>query len=137
MKIPLLTTIALALISTPILAKEGEDAYNKLCLSCHLITKEKGVKGVAPPIFAVKNHVKKAFPNREDFIQTIVDWVEEPNTDTSLMPGAIKKFGLMPKLPYSESDVRNAAEYIYDTDFVLPKWYKKHYKEKHGMKAEK
>ena len=133
MKVLLFATVAFTLASTPSIAETGEEAYNKLCLSCHLISKEKGVKGIAPPIFAVKHHVKKAYPNREDFIQTVIDWVEEPSTNTSLMSGAVKKFGLMPKLPYSASDVRKTAEFIYDTNFVLPDWYKKHYKEKHGQ----
>jgi hypothetical protein len=44
--------------------------------------------------------VKSAYPQREDFVQQIIDWVEYPDKDVSLMRGAIKKFGLMPKLPY-------------------------------------
>lgn len=96
------------------------------------MTKNKGEKGIAPAVFAVKSHVLKAYPNREDFILTVIDWVEEPSKDTALMSGAVKKYGLMPKLPYTASDVRLAAEYMYDTEFKLPEWYKKHYKQKHG-----
>lgn len=144
MKQTTLAAIVLALASSPLSAQTeaqanaqtDEQAYNTLCLSCHLLSKKKGEQSLAPPVFAVKSHVIKAYPEREDFIQTVVDWVEEPNLDTALMPGAIRKFGLMPKLPYAASEVRQAAAYMYDTAFELPEWYKKHYKEKHGEDIE-
>jgi hypothetical protein len=40
--------------------------------------------------------------------------VEYPDKDVSLMRGAIKKFGLMPKLPYKQEEVRKVAEFLYD-----------------------
>jgi hypothetical protein len=46
------------------------------------------------------------------------------------MRGAIKKFGLMPKLPYKQEEVRKVAEFLYDKKSTLPTWYKKHYEEK-------
>ncbi|MEH6558373.1 MAG: hypothetical protein V7708_11280 [Oceanicoccus sp.] len=33
-----------------------------------------------------------------------------------LIPGAVKKFGVMPKLNYDAKDVRTIAEYWYDGD---------------------
>ncbi len=131
MKTSIFTMLILAFVSTSASSNPGKHNYEKLCLSCHLTSKTKDTKAIAPPIFAVKTHVKTAYPDREDFIQTIVDWVEDPDADASLMPGAIRKFGLMPKLPYAPSEVRKVAEFIYDTDFNSPNWYKKHYKAKH------
>ena len=116
----------------PVLAAEsGENLFNQLCVSCHTNYQGKKVEGVAPPIFAVVRHVKMAYPEREDFIQQVVDWVDQPDKEVALMQGAIKKFGLMPKLPYSQDDVRKIAEFLYDNKMASPNWFGKHFKEKH------
>mgnify|MGYP001601411240 CR=1 FL=1 len=113
----------------PSTASTGEETFNQLCLSCHV---KQGKATIAPPLFGVVNHVKNVYPDREAFIQRVVDWVESPNADQALMPGAVKKFGLMPKLAYPSSQVRKAAEYLYDADINPPSWYKEHYKKEHG-----
>lgn len=121
--------LSLLLGTSALASNNGKVLMESMCTSCH-VTSGQGV--IAPPIFAVKNHVKNAYPAREDFIQQIVDWVEEPNQDVSLMPGAINKFGLMPKLGYSQQDVEKIASYLYDEDLKSPRWYQKHYQEHHG-----
>jgi len=136
-KLLLLTSATLLAVSSISYAGDGHKEDSKkakkllknLCTSCHVL-KGKGV--VAPPLIAVKRHVKKAYKNKEDFIERIVDWVEEPDAAIALMPGAIKKFGLMPKLPYDKDDVERIAEYMYEADIAQPKWFKKHFEEKHG-----
>ena len=130
------TTILLAgilLYTNVALAEEsGKQLFNTLCLRCHTTNLGKGIIKVAPPVFAVVKHVRSAYPQREDFVQQIVDWVEYPDKDVSLMQGAIKKFGLMPKLPYKPEEVKKVAEFLYDEKATPPTWYKKHYEEKHG-----
>ena len=126
----LYSILSLLVFTTNATAGEsGKYLMKKLCMSCH-VSDEKPT--LAPPIFAIKNHVKQAHKSRGDFTQRIIDWVEEPDSAIALMPGAVNRFGLMPKLSYNKEDVRKVAEYIYDTNFKLPKWYKKHYKDKHG-----
>ena len=116
------------------LAEEsGESLIMKLCASCHVL---EGKPTIAPPIFAVKIHVKRAYTSRDAFVQRIVDWVEDPDEATTLMPGAVNRFGLMPKLSYKNEDVRKIAEYIYDTDFNVPEWYRQHYKQMHGAEPD-
>ena len=113
--------------------ENGGELFDKLCLICHV---KQGPPTNAPPIFGVINHVRQAYPNRADFIQRIVNWVKEPNAEDVLMPGAIRRFGHMPKLGYSEHDVRLIAEYLYDGKTDLPEWYIKHYEEEHGQKPD-
>jgi len=110
--------------------ENGRDLFDKLCGICHV---KQGQPTIAPPVFGVVNHVKRAYPNREDFVQRIVHWVNEPKEQDALMRGAIRKFGLMPKLGYSENDVRLVAEYLYDGKTAFPEWYIKHYEEEHGQ----
>ncbi|MCK4744343.1 MAG: cytochrome c [Sulfuriflexus sp.] len=122
--------LSLLFFSTNVTAEEnGKHLMKKLCSSCHVT---EGKPTLAPPIFAMKSHVKRAYTNRNDFVQRIIDWVEEPDAAIALMPGAVNRFGLMPKLSYKEEEVRKIAEYIYDTKIKLPEWYQKHYKQKHG-----
>ncbi|MCS5622848.1 MAG: cytochrome c, partial [Candidatus Marinimicrobia bacterium] len=109
--------------------KNGQGLFKAMCSSCHSVERE---DSLAPPVFGIVNHTKKAYPDREDFIERIVDWVLEPDVSQSIMPGAVKRFGLMPKLPYSESDITKIAEYLYDDKLLLPEWYKHHYKKEHG-----
>ncbi|TXH67949.1 MAG: cytochrome c [Thiothrix sp.] len=111
----------------------GARVYQSACMSCHaLATKE---EGVAPPLFGVKDHVLKAYPERAAFIQRIVAWVQAPNPQDVLMPGAVKKFGLMPaQTQLSEADLQAVAEFIYDTDLTKPDWYAAHYQAEHGKK---
>lgn len=129
-KLSTLILIATALFSNLSIASDtGDVLFEKLCMSCHAI---KGKPKVAPPIFGVINHVKGAYPNREEFVQRVVGWVKEPSADKSLMPGAIKKFGVMPKLGFADSDVRLIAEYLYEEKIELSDWYIEHYKQEHG-----
>jgi len=110
-------------------ATSGSELFEKHCNQCHV---KAGRPTAAPPIFAVIHHLKKEYPERNEFIKKVVDWVNNPNEKESLMPGAVRRFGLMPKLGYAEADVRSIAQYLYDGEIELPVWYKKHYKEKHG-----
>ena len=59
-----------------------------------------------------------AFPNKEDFVAYMSEWVKDPNAGTSLMDGAIKKYELMPQLGYDLSTLKDISAYIYDTDFT-------------------
>jgi hypothetical protein len=82
----------------------------------------------------VINHVKERYPEREAFIQRIVEWVGNPNSNDSLMPGAIRRFGVMPKMDFPRKDVRKIAAFLYDQPLDLPQWYIEHYQQQHGKK---
>lgn len=52
------------------------------------------------------------------------------------MRGAVKKFELMEPVEISMEQAKAIAEFVYDTNFTLPDWYKKHYREEHGKDPE-
>ena len=112
----LLATTAF-LCSFSVLADANEASFNALCTSCH---STQGSSGIAPPAFGVVSHTKEVYPSREAFVQRVVDWVTNPNADEALMPGAVNKFGVMPKLGYPEDQVRAAANYLFDADLTRP-----------------
>lgn len=108
---------------------EGRQLFDKYCISCHSI---EGAPQTAPPIFGVINHVKAVYPEREAFVERVVAWVNNPNPYDVLMPGAARRFGVMPKLGYPTEDVRKIAEFLYEHRTDLPQWYIKHYRQEHG-----
>ena len=110
----------------------GQEVYQTLCIACHV---SEGKPTIAPPIFAVKNHVTAEYPEREDFVKRVAEWVKAPNADDVLMPGAVRKFGLMPAMPQlSDEQAVAVAEFLFDSDMELPDWYAEHYEEEHGEK---
>lgn len=109
--------------------RSGEAVYQSVCMACHVA---EGMPTVAPPIFAVKNHVLGAYPEREAFIKQVTEWVKAPDEKNALMPGAIRKFGLMPATEVPDEELQAVAEFLYDSDMSLPDWYKEHYAAEHG-----
>lgn len=89
------------------------------CYICHFETPDpaKMNQMIAPPMLRVKEHYLPNYQNKEDFIKAITAIVTNPSEVKTLMPGAIQKFKLMPKLIYNPEDLKLIAETIYDYDF--------------------
>lgn len=110
----------------------GAQIFQTQCLACH---SAENIAEKAPPMFGVKDHVIKAYPERDAFIQRVANWVKAPNADDVLMPGAVKKFGLMPAMPQlSDQDAQAVAAFLFDMNLNEPDWYKAHYQAEHGVK---
>lgn len=96
------------------LSDDGKELMEKYCFSCH---NTQGTEHMlAPPMQKVKEHYLDDDTNKEDFINAIVDWCKEPSEDKSKMPGARKKFGLMPKQNFDLEEVKIIAAYLYEHD---------------------
>ncbi len=83
------------------------------CITCH--DEHKSIS--APSIDEIKENYLRAFPLKKDFIAYMSVWVVKPNTETSIMLDAIKKYELMPELGFDKSTLHEISSYIYDTDF--------------------
>jgi len=88
--------------------------FNGNCTTCHF--KNKAVS--APSIVELKKQYLSAFPDKKSFVDYMSKWVQYPNTETSLMTDAIKKYELMPELGFDLDTLKQISEYIYDTDFT-------------------
>lgn len=132
MKLTPLAALGLALVSLGALGddEQGARLFDELCIACHIL---EGEPQVGPPVFGVINHVKQAHPQKEAFVRHIVDWVASPDSASALMPGAVRRFGLMPKLGYADEDVRAIAEFWFEKKNDLPGWYREHYQQEHGV----
>ncbi len=109
----------------------GKKLMENNCYVCHNPkTSEEAM--IAPPMIAVKMHYITEDTSKEDFIEAMIEWSNSPSEETSKMPGAIKKFGLMPYQFYPEETILQIADYMFENEIEEPVWFEEHYSKMHG-----
>lgn len=109
----------------------GKKLMENNCYVCHNPkTAEEAI--IAPPMIAVKMHYISEDTSKEDFVNAMVEWSKNPSEEISKMPGAVKKFGLMPYQFYPEETIRQIADYMYENEIEEPVWFEEHYNKMHG-----
>lgn len=93
---------------------DGEKLMEQKCNACHNTQDSENM--LAPPMYRVKDHYWDEDVSRSEFVKAIVDWCENPTEESSVMPGARRKFGLMPKQAFDSEEVTAIAEYLFDSD---------------------
>ncbi len=109
---------------TASISSKGYKLMEQKCFICHTAKPDPSKRGsmIAPPMAKVQEHYKPQYATKEAFTKAIVSWVKNPSKENTLMPGAIRKFNLMTKMPYDEADVKIIAETLFDMDFgKMPK----------------
>jgi len=101
-----------------------EEVYNSRCKICHDVDRPRN-EMLAPPMINIKKKYSRVYPDKEAFINGIVNFTKDPNLDKAMMFGALRQFEVMPQLNYSEEELKMAAEYIYNTEFKKPEWFKR------------
>lgn len=101
------------------------------CNVCHSPTASHDSR-IAPPMIAVKKHYLNEGITKKEFIKSIQSFMKNPNESDSKMPGAVRRFGVMPKANYPEATITLIAEYIYDYEIEQPEWFEDHFKQGHG-----
>ncbi len=108
--------------------EKGYALMKQNCFVCHMEKPDPSKRGqmIAPPMLRVQEHYKPSYPNKEEFVQAIKTWVNNPTEDKVMMPGAVRKFNLMPKLAVADADLQLIAETLYSIDFGnMPKMHQK------------
>lgn len=90
----------------------GKQLMQNQCFSCH--NTQGTDKMLAPPMYRVKDHYWDEDVSKTDFVNSIVDWVMDPKEENSIMPGARRKFGLMPKQKFKKEEIKAIAEFMFD-----------------------
>jgi cytochrome c551/c552 len=80
---------------------------------------------VAPPMFKIRSHYFDEDIKKQEFVDDIVQFVLNPSEENSIMPGAVRNFGLMPKQNFKENDIKTIAAYIFENDLESDEWYEK------------
>lgn len=93
---------------------DGKELMENNCYSCH---NTQGTDNMlAPPMQRVKDHYWDEETSKDEFVSAIVEWCENPTEEKSMMPGARRKFGLMPKQKFDSKEVEAIASYLFDND---------------------
>lgn len=103
----------------------GKELLEKECYTCHN-PKTAQNEMIAPPMIAVKKHYLKETTSREKFVKDIMHWVKDPSKKNTRMPGALRKFGIMPYQSFPDETITQIAEYLYDNDIDKPDWFQSH-----------
>jgi|SRR5690554_1318424 len=106
------------------------------CYVCHN-PKTSEDRMIAPPMVAIKMHYLSEETSKEQFIEDFVSFVKNPTNEASKMPGAVKKFGLMPYQFYPENTIRQIAEYVFENEIEEPEWFEEHYSKMHGDRTKR
>ena len=123
LRIPLLGILSLFTSTVAATALEepthpGKAETTMRCLICHGDA-QTGQQRLAPPMVMVKRHYQNL--NQAEFEKAVLAWVKKPDANKSKMPGAIRRFNLMPTFPIPEPEIKLIANYIYKTDFTFPR----------------
>lgn len=109
----------------------GKKLMENNCYACHNPkTSEENM--IAPPFVAVKMRYISEDTSKKGFVKEMVEWAKKPSEEKSKMPGAIKKFGLMPYQFFPEETIRQIADYMFDNVMEEPVWFGEHYNKMHG-----
>ncbi len=96
-------------------AESGADVFKSACQACHKV--EPADFMIAPPITGIVTHYKAALADQSSFEAKIQQWVLDPKAEDSLMPHAIERFQIMPKLGLQPEQVSKVASFLYQADF--------------------
>jgi cytochrome c553 len=117
------------------LNKAGQELLMTNCVTCHSPTA--GIDNrLAPPMIAIKRHYIDDNVSQAQFADELIAFLKDPTEAKSKMPGAVKKFGLMAKLGYTDKQIHDVAEFIYHADIEQPDWFEEHYQVERGRNAE-
>ncbi len=100
---------------------DGELLMKNNCLTCHG-NGDSHETILAPPMRGVKMHYLEDDMTEAEFVSSVVNWVKNPNEENSKMPGAIKRFKVMPKQNFNEEEVKAIAAYMYRNNLPKPEW---------------
>lgn len=108
----------------------GKKLMETSCYSCHSLTAPENSR-IAPPMIAIKNRYISKNTTKEEFVNDMQNWMKNPTNKNAKMHGAVKRFGLMPKLGYPEETVQKISEYMFDYDIEKPDWFDEHHNNQH------
>lgn len=101
MKILRICTFTLILMSS-LFAQNAEELFENNCVSCHIMKRGWEIKNknemIAPTAFAIVDNIKPIFNDKEQYIEFVVDYLENPSKIKSrCKTNVTKQFGVMPK----------------------------------------
>ncbi|NNK59081.1 MAG: hypothetical protein EX263_13640 [Flavobacteriaceae bacterium] len=103
------------------------------CNICHSPTASEKER-LAPPMIAIKRHYIGASTTKTDFVRSLNDWIQDPKEENAKMFGAVNRFGVMVKMPFSEETINQIGDYMYDYEIEQPSWFEDHFNNQRGKR---
>lgn len=108
-------------------AEEAQQLMATHCYVCHSPTASETEGRIAPPMVAIKARYLMLHTTKEEFVQHITTFTENPTTENAIMYGAVDRFNVMPKQVFPEGVVEKIARFMYDYQIEEPSWFKEHW----------
>jgi len=108
-------------------AEEAQQLMVTHCYVCHSPTASETEGRIAPPMVAIKARYLMLHTNKEEFVQHITAFTENPTTENAIMYGAVDRFNVMPKQVFPEGVVEKIASFMYEYQIEEPSWFKEHW----------
>lgn len=102
--------------------KEGFKVLNTSCFSCHNPNPNNKIK-VAPSVKELKLAYINEFKDFESFTKHFIAFQQNPTKHNSIMPEAVEKYGIMPKLEYTKEQLKAVASYLYTSNIEADEWF--------------
>ena len=106
----------------------GKKLMETNCYVCHGPTASHDVR-IGPPMIAIKKHYIKSETSKQEFITSMQAWIKNPNQEDAKMPGAVKRFGAMPKQYFPEETIEKISDHMFDNTIEQPEWFEAHFNE--------
>ena len=99
-------------------ADPAEILFDTKCATCHSKTRPADMsKVVAPALMGVMRHIKMTYPNKDEAVKFMVDYILEPTKEKAIcMPKKLERFGLMPsqKGNVTEAELKTITSWMFD-----------------------
>lgn len=103
------------------------------CYVCHNPRVKSHDDIISPPLAAVKYIYKFKYPEKEEFVERMTDFVLNPDNRKAIMQGPVMRFGVMPEMPLDSIEVRLISEFIFDNEIEEPSWFPEYFEKRHGV----
>lgn len=90
---------------------QAEKLIYSNCSTCHGLGDEE--LNSAPNLNTVRKAWLEAFPEENEFIENMASFLGQPKIENSQMPEAIERFGIMPKMGYTDEQTEELARWLY------------------------
>lgn len=97
-------------------ALEGKSLYP----TCHVCHNQEMDPPLGPPMWGVQRRYKNNSLDKEDFVQSMVNFVKAPTLETAIHDQAVEQLGLMPPLPLPDAMLAKISTYILEEKFPPP-----------------
>ncbi|MBO6793565.1 MAG: hypothetical protein JJ895_06625 [Balneolaceae bacterium] len=101
----------------------AKEHIETVCYVCHSPTAAPDDR-LAPPLEIAKRNYLAKTDSREEFVDKMVQFILMPTAEQAMLHSDVEQYGIMDPVGFSEQDVREIAEYIYDNKLEKPSWLK-------------